>query len=37
MGSAPWLATEKYGKLILEEATRATIVEVRKILKMSLV
>ena len=37
MGSAPWLATEKYGKLILEEATRATIAEVRKILKMPLV
>lgn len=37
IASAPWLATEKYGKLILEEATRATITEIRKILKMSLV
>ncbi len=37
MESAPWLATEKYGKLILEEAVRATINEVRKILKMEVV
>ncbi len=34
MGSAPWLAIEKYGKLILEEAVRATINELRNILKM---
>ncbi len=37
MESAPWLATEKYGKLILEEAVRATINEVRNILKMEVV
>jgi creatinine amidohydrolase len=37
IASAPWLSKEKYGKLILEEATRATMSEVRKILKMPLI
>ncbi|NPA58765.1 MAG: creatininase family protein [Aquificae bacterium] len=34
--SAPWLAKEKYGKLILEEAVRAVSQRVREIMKMKL-
>ncbi|RMA93137.1 creatininase family protein [Hydrogenothermus marinus] len=33
MESASWLAKEKYGKIILEEAVRTTIEEIKKILE----
>jgi len=36
MESAPWLAKEKYGKLILEEAVRTVAHRVREIMKMKL-
>jgi len=36
MESAPWLAKEKYGKLILEESIRTVANRVRKIMKMKL-
>ncbi|WP_457638895.1 creatininase family protein [Persephonella sp.] len=36
MESAPWLAKEKYGKLIMEEAVRAVMNRVREIMKIKL-
>ncbi|WP_456400944.1 creatininase family protein [Persephonella sp.] len=37
MESAPWLAKEKYGKLILEEAVRATANIIKDILKKKII
>lgn len=36
MESAPWLAKEKYGKLIMEEAVRAISEKIREILRMKI-
>ncbi|NPA53048.1 MAG: creatininase family protein [Aquificae bacterium] len=36
MNSAPWLAKEKYGKLIMEEAVKIIEEEIRHILKMKI-
>ncbi len=37
MDSAPWLSSEKDGKLILEEAVRATTEKVKEIMKLKLI
>ncbi|NPA51954.1 MAG: creatininase family protein [Aquificae bacterium] len=37
VGSAPWLANEKDGKLILEEAVRATMEKVKEIMKLQII
>ena len=37
MESAPWLSNEKDGKLIFEEAVRATMTKVKEIMKINLV
>ncbi len=36
MNSAPWLAKEKYGKLIMEEAVRVLEEEIKKIIKIEI-